>query len=328
MWRWQGGMLSLLLGVSIAGILSVAAEPRVMSKPSTTRPTGLVYHPDFLLHDPGPDHPERPARLQAMRWPRTARSLTTRRPTLSRPSQRGPTAPPSLRGDRIPSRQPHLEPRPRKHDCSPPPRSRLTLGRFLLERGPPARDPTCFVEPARRWHRRSRKRETGQRQCDRRAQVERRSGRSRWHPSTAELPRHPDSAGRSRTSSRTTGTGDRDDRNAHPRGEVFGLPGLLRRGWRCRRRRRRPRRDRWGRCRRRWRSRGWRRRSRGWRRRSRGWRRRSRGWRRRSLRRPGVVGAGASGLRRRWGRCRVGGGHLHWSGREGGCRGIWGCCEA
>jgi acetoin utilization deacetylase AcuC-like enzyme len=66
MWRWQGGMLSLLLGVSIAGILSVAAEPRVMSNPSTTRPTGLVYHPDFLLHDPGPDHPERPARLQAM----------------------------------------------------------------------------------------------------------------------------------------------------------------------------------------------------------------------------------------------------------------------
>lgn len=28
--------------------------------------TGLVYHPDFLLHDPGPGHPERAARLQAI----------------------------------------------------------------------------------------------------------------------------------------------------------------------------------------------------------------------------------------------------------------------
>ena len=68
MMRWQGGLLSLLLGVYIAGVLSVAAEPRggAHLKPSSPRPTGLVYHPDFLLHDPGPHHPERPARLQAI----------------------------------------------------------------------------------------------------------------------------------------------------------------------------------------------------------------------------------------------------------------------
>lgn len=28
--------------------------------------TGLVFHPDFLLHDPGVGHPERPARLEAI----------------------------------------------------------------------------------------------------------------------------------------------------------------------------------------------------------------------------------------------------------------------
>ena len=28
--------------------------------------TGLVYHPDYLLHDPGPMHPERPERLKAL----------------------------------------------------------------------------------------------------------------------------------------------------------------------------------------------------------------------------------------------------------------------
>ena len=66
MWRWRGGLLNLLLCVYMAGSLSATAEPRVRSNPSTTRPTGLVYHSDFLLHDPGPNHPERPARLQAM----------------------------------------------------------------------------------------------------------------------------------------------------------------------------------------------------------------------------------------------------------------------
>ena len=29
--------------------------------------TGLVYHPDYLKHDPGPGHPERPERLTAIR---------------------------------------------------------------------------------------------------------------------------------------------------------------------------------------------------------------------------------------------------------------------
>ena len=67
MWQWQRDVLSILLGVYIAAVVvSIAAEQRVMSEPSTTRPTGFVYHPDFLLHDPGPDHPERPARLQAI----------------------------------------------------------------------------------------------------------------------------------------------------------------------------------------------------------------------------------------------------------------------
>jgi len=28
--------------------------------------TGIVYHPDYLLHDPGMSHPERPARLEAI----------------------------------------------------------------------------------------------------------------------------------------------------------------------------------------------------------------------------------------------------------------------
>jgi len=28
--------------------------------------TGIVYHPDYLLHDPGMSHPEGPARLEAI----------------------------------------------------------------------------------------------------------------------------------------------------------------------------------------------------------------------------------------------------------------------
>ncbi len=58
--------LSILLGVSMAGMLSAAAEPGAVAKPSTSAPTALVYHPDYLLHDPGPNHPERPARLRAI----------------------------------------------------------------------------------------------------------------------------------------------------------------------------------------------------------------------------------------------------------------------
>ena len=28
--------------------------------------TSLIYHPDYLKHDTGPGHPERPARLEAI----------------------------------------------------------------------------------------------------------------------------------------------------------------------------------------------------------------------------------------------------------------------
>ncbi len=37
--------------------------------------TGLVYHPDYLLHDPGKGHPERPARLEAIMAHLKARGL-------------------------------------------------------------------------------------------------------------------------------------------------------------------------------------------------------------------------------------------------------------
>ena len=42
----------------------LAGAARAAPKPAA--PTGLVYHPDYLLHDTGPDHPERPNRLRAI----------------------------------------------------------------------------------------------------------------------------------------------------------------------------------------------------------------------------------------------------------------------
>ena len=42
----------------------LAGAARAAPKPAA--PTGLVYHPDYLLHDTGPYHPERPDRLRAI----------------------------------------------------------------------------------------------------------------------------------------------------------------------------------------------------------------------------------------------------------------------
>ena len=53
-------VLSVLLAV--ACVLAGAAR----AEPNPAAPTGLVYHPDYLLHDTGPDHPERPDRLRAI----------------------------------------------------------------------------------------------------------------------------------------------------------------------------------------------------------------------------------------------------------------------
>ena len=59
-------MIRLALGLMVcclAGVISVFGQP-VKHVPAA--PTGLVYHPDFLLHDAGPRHPERPERLKAI----------------------------------------------------------------------------------------------------------------------------------------------------------------------------------------------------------------------------------------------------------------------
>ncbi|ETW99713.1 MAG: hypothetical protein ETSY1_14020 [Candidatus Entotheonella factor] len=58
----QYAVCSLLLSISMVVMLSAVAR----AQPSTPAPTALVYHPDYLLHDPGPSHPERPARLRAV----------------------------------------------------------------------------------------------------------------------------------------------------------------------------------------------------------------------------------------------------------------------
>ncbi len=42
----------------------LAGAARAAPKPSA--PTGLVSHPDYLLHDAGRNHPERPDRLRAI----------------------------------------------------------------------------------------------------------------------------------------------------------------------------------------------------------------------------------------------------------------------
>ncbi len=50
-------------------VLSAAAcvlAGAARAAPKSAAPTGLVYHPDYLLHDSGPYHPERPDRLRAI----------------------------------------------------------------------------------------------------------------------------------------------------------------------------------------------------------------------------------------------------------------------
>ena len=52
--------VSLLLAFTV---VVFAAEPSARGGPGAT---GLVHHPDYLLHDAGPMHPERPERLKAL----------------------------------------------------------------------------------------------------------------------------------------------------------------------------------------------------------------------------------------------------------------------
>ena len=54
----------IVLGLFLA-LAYVAAGP-ARAQPQQPLPTGLVYHPDYLLHDTGPYHPERPDRLRAI----------------------------------------------------------------------------------------------------------------------------------------------------------------------------------------------------------------------------------------------------------------------
>lgn len=56
--------LRALLWVAIfIGVVARAAETNI---PTAAPVTGLVYHPDYLLHDTGESHPERPQRLKAV----------------------------------------------------------------------------------------------------------------------------------------------------------------------------------------------------------------------------------------------------------------------
>ncbi len=70
MWRdiegWQHRLCRLLLSLSIVLMLATVAESGARSSPANTAPTALVYHSDYLLHAPGPRHPERPDRLRAV----------------------------------------------------------------------------------------------------------------------------------------------------------------------------------------------------------------------------------------------------------------------
>ena len=52
-----------LMAFCLVGVTSVLGQP---AKHAPAAPTGLVYHPDFLLHDAGPGHLERPERLKAI----------------------------------------------------------------------------------------------------------------------------------------------------------------------------------------------------------------------------------------------------------------------
>lgn len=65
-------MIRIALYFGVCGLIVLAGATPVLSQETAihkylpTAHTGLVYHPDFLLHDTGPDHPERPDRLLAI----------------------------------------------------------------------------------------------------------------------------------------------------------------------------------------------------------------------------------------------------------------------
>ncbi|MGI9332338.1 MAG: histone deacetylase family protein [Gammaproteobacteria bacterium] len=56
-------VLQLAAALSLVALTSPA---RVSAEERSDLPTALVYHPDYLLHDPGRGHPERSERLQAI----------------------------------------------------------------------------------------------------------------------------------------------------------------------------------------------------------------------------------------------------------------------
>ncbi|MFQ5918055.1 MAG: histone deacetylase, partial [Candidatus Binatia bacterium] len=58
-------LLTLLAPFSV-GLLAAEVELEPTGARSTDAPTALVYHPDYLLHNPGSGHPERPERLRAI----------------------------------------------------------------------------------------------------------------------------------------------------------------------------------------------------------------------------------------------------------------------
>ena len=66
MFSWLCWVLCALLGTWSAGLRLAGAEVGTTPRDLTAVPTALVYHPDYLLHDPGPSHPERPERLQVI----------------------------------------------------------------------------------------------------------------------------------------------------------------------------------------------------------------------------------------------------------------------
>lgn len=55
--------LCLMWFLSLLLAFTVMLEPFARAEPAAT---GLVYHPDYLLHDTGPMHPERPERLKVL----------------------------------------------------------------------------------------------------------------------------------------------------------------------------------------------------------------------------------------------------------------------
>ncbi|MFQ5938271.1 MAG: histone deacetylase, partial [Acidiferrobacterales bacterium] len=54
---------SWFFSLPLAFTVALATESSTRAEPGAT---GLVYHPDYLLHDAGPRHPERPERLKAL----------------------------------------------------------------------------------------------------------------------------------------------------------------------------------------------------------------------------------------------------------------------